>query len=79
MSKKAIQNAVYYRKPTDVEKANGMMAKDKIRILVPIRDVFLGVDELCGAILKPSVMCFDGHRYYFECVNLAETIEGVGR
>lgn len=78
MREKAIQNAVYYRKPTDVERMEGMKAKDKIRILVPIRDVFLGVDELCGAILKPSVMCFDGHRYYFECVNLAETKEGEG-
>lgn len=70
-----IHTAIYYRKSTKEEVAAGAPKCKKTYITVPIKDVFLGVGSSCQAILKPTVKGDDGLRYYFECVNLAETIE----
>ena len=77
MARPLIHNAIYYRWPTEQEIAFGVAPKEKLRILVPIKDVILGVNELCSAKLKPSIKRADGHRYYYECVNLAETIKCI--
>lgn len=67
-----ITTAIYYRKSTKEEVAAGAPKSKKTYITVPVKDVFLGVDELCTAILKPTVKGPDGLRYYFECVNYLE-------
>ena len=72
--KQIINYAIYYRKPTAEELASGMPKKKKIYIGAPVKDVFLGVTDTCGAVLKPTVKGEDGLRYYFECVNLAEVL-----
>ncbi|MBO7509955.1 MAG: hypothetical protein J6T35_02120 [Bacteroidales bacterium] len=70
--KRPIQTAIYYRKSTKEEIAAGAPKSKKTFITVPVKDVFLGVDEICSAILKPTVKGPDGLRYYFACVNHAE-------
>lgn len=75
MKRDIIHEAIYYRKPTKEEIASGVPKSKKTYITVPVKDVFIGVDEICSAILKPTVKGPDGLRYYFKCVNLAETIK----
>lgn len=67
-----IHNAIYYRRSTKEEVAAGIPKSKTTYITVPVKDVFLGVDETCSAILKHSIIGSDGLRYYFKCVNLAE-------
>lgn len=74
MKQKIINTAIYYRKSTKEEVAAGAPKCKKTYITVPVKDVFLGVDERCGAELKPTVKGPDGLRYYFQCVNLAEIL-----
>lgn len=64
MSRNIIETAIYYRKD----------GRKKVYITVPVKNVFLGVDDTCSAILSRSIIGPDGLRYYFECVNLAEII-----
>lgn len=75
MRQDIIHTAIYYRKSTKEEVAAGAPKCKKTYITVPIKDVFLGVNERCGAVLRPTVMGEDGLRYYFKCVNLAEIIK----
>lgn len=75
MKRNIIHEAIYYRKPTKEEIEAGAQKSKKTYITVPVKDVFLGVGERCEAILKPTVKGSDGLRYYFKCVNLAETIK----
>ena len=67
-----IHTAIYYRKSTKEEIAAGAPKSKKTHITVPVKDVFLGVSETCGAILKPTIKGPDGLRYYFACVNYLE-------
>ena len=72
--KEIITTAIYYRKSTKEEVAAGAPKSKKTYIDVPIKDVFLGVDETCSAILKPTIKGEDGLRYYFSCVNYSENL-----
>ena len=72
MARRIIHTALYSRKPTKDEIAGGKSKSKKIVIAVPIKDVFLGVDECCGAVLKHTIKGEDGLRYYFSCVNILE-------
>lgn len=72
MRQDIITTAFYYRKPTEAEVAAGAPKRRKTVITVPVKDVFLGVDQLCSAILKQSILNNDGLRYYFMCVNYTE-------
>ena len=67
-----IHTALYSRTPTKEEIATGKPKSKKIVITVPVKDVCLGVNEHCGAILKHSIKGEDGLRYYFNCVNYFE-------
>lgn len=64
MRREIINTAIYYRK----------VGRKKVYITVPVKDVFIGVDSTCAAVLKQSITGPGGLRYYFECVNLAEII-----
>lgn len=75
MRQDIIHTAIYYRKSTKEEVAAGAPKCRKTYITVPIKDVFIGVNDHCGAVLKPTVKGEDGLRYYFGCVNLAEIIK----
>ena len=72
MKQDIIQTAIYYRKSTKEEVAAGAPKSKKTYITVPIKDVFLGVNDVCSAIMKPTVKGPDGLRYYFACVNYLE-------
>lgn len=72
MKRDIITTAIYYRKPTEAEISAGTPKRRKIFITIPVKDVFLGVDQLCTAILKQSILNNDGLRYYFMCVNYTE-------
>lgn len=74
MSRDIIQTALYQRKPTAEEIAAGRKKTDMIFITVPIKDVILGTDCLCGAIMKRSIKHTDGLRYYYRCVNFSEVL-----
>lgn len=69
-----IHTAIYYRKSTEDEIAWGIPKSKRHYITLPVKDVFLGVTDTCGAVLKPTVKHTDGLTYYFECVNLAEIL-----
>ena len=73
MAREIINTALYYRKPTKEEIEAGVPKSKKTYITVPVKEVFLGVNETCGAMLKSSIVR-DSLRYYFACVNFAETL-----
>lgn len=73
MKQRIINTAIYSRKPTNEEVVKG--AGKRIVVVVPLKDVFLGVDTLGEAIFKKSVKGEDGMRYYYQCVNYFETME----
>lgn len=67
-----IQTALYHRNPTKEEIGAGV-PKSKITVIaVPLKDVFLGVDDLGEVVLKRYVKGEDGLRYYFRCFNFLE-------
>jgi len=74
MAQDIINTALYYRKSTKEEVAAGAPKCKKTYIEVPVKDVFLGVTQTCGAVLKPTVKGPDGLRYYFACVNFGEIL-----
>lgn len=74
MKQDIIHTVIYYRKSTKEEVAAGAPKCRKTRIVVPVEDVFLGMDKHCFAVFKPTVLWEDGLRYYYECINLAELL-----
>lgn len=67
-----IHTVIYYRNASKEEIAAG--SQKKLFITVPFRDVILGVNEFGAAVFKSSIKGPGGLRYYYECVNLAETL-----
>ena len=75
MTRKVITTALYSRKRAPEEIAAGASNSRVATISVPVKDVFLGVDDQCAAILKRTFIGPDGKRYYFSCVNYLEGME----
>ena len=72
--RQVIKTLIYTRKPTQEEIAGGMKKSHRVYAIVPAKDMFLGVNDVCAAQFKKFFIGQDGLRYYYECINYTENI-----